>query len=84
MEDVWGKATTARFGQLFVSGDVDDSGILSDENKGLLYDPNLGLDEEQNPLNEGFTGILGEETETFVHDFRSAEQVAVGNYYILP
>ena len=88
MENVWDKPATARYNQLFVKGDVPDTGILEEENKGFFYSPDLGLDGENNPITEGFTDILvtelNEETQTFFHDFRSLENIAIGNLYLLP
>ena len=83
MENVWeNNEETARFDSLFVRGQVADSGILSQANEGYLYNPDLG------DVNEGFTDVLvtelGEETQTFVHDFRGLENVVASNLFLLP
>ncbi len=84
MENVWdNNEETARFQSLFVNGAVADTGLLAAENEGYLYDPDLGTD-----VTEGFTDVLkvnlGEETETYVHDFRGLENLSASNLYLLP
>ena len=83
MENVWENSDeTARFDSLFIRGEVDDSGLLSASNEGYLYNPDLG------GACEGFTDVLvtelGEETQTYVHDFRGLENVVASNLYLLP
>ncbi len=88
MENVWENGSTGRYDQLFISGAVADTGILSDDNKGYFYSPDLGVDAEENPLTEGFTDILvdelSEETSTYFHDLRGLENIQASNLYLLP
>ena len=89
MENVWSQnPATARYSQLFVGGDVPETGILAPENQGYFYSPDLGTDAQSQPLHEGFTDVLvnalGEETQTYFRDFRGVENIAIGNFYLLP